>query len=170
MTDQAPTRGCARCGSCCFPVTLSRWAADTLALWTTQRVTGVPDPGTDEGWAYWRANGWDSDDEASRQRAVSMYDPDGSTRHNADFAAAHWTRRDGEAHDYDCDRFDPDTRLCTAQDSKPPICANFPWYGQAPTAERAVNLDPQCSFLGDIAPAHRPEGSRPLIPIEVVRR
>jgi len=151
-------------------VTLSPWAAGTLELWTTRRLAGVPDPGTDEGWAYWRANGWDDDTEESRARAASMYAPDGSTRRNADFAAQHWRRRDGDAHDYDCDLFDPATRLCAAQDAKPPICANFPWYGQAPTPERAADLDPRCSYLGDLEPAHRPEGSRPLIPIEVVRR
>ncbi len=170
MTDFASTIGCARCGCCCDPVTLSQWAADTLAMWTTQRLAGVPDPSTDEGWAYWRANGWNNDSAESRARAVGMYAPDGSTRRNADFAEQHWRRRGGDANDYDCDLFDRHTRLCAAQDSKPPICANFPWYGQAPTVERAANLDPQCSYLGDLPPADRPEGSRPLIPIEVVTR
>lgn len=168
--DGPATRGCARCGACCDPVTLSQWAADVLATWTTQRLAEVPDPATDEGWAYWRSHGWESDDEAKRQQAVSMYDPDGSSRRNADFAAEHWHRREGASNDYDCDMFDRQERQCTAQESKPPICANFPWYGQAPTAGRAANLDPRCSYLGDVEPAARPEGARPLIPIEVVTR
>src|SRR5436189_20274 len=42
------------------------------------------------------------------------------------FAAAHWTATgdvtaDG-MHAYECDRFDAESRLCTAHDERPPIC------------------------------------------------
>jgi Fe-S-cluster containining protein len=45
------------------------------------------------------------------------------------FAAAHWAAtgdsRDG-MHAYQCDRFDVDSRLCTAHDERPPICRAYP--------------------------------------------
>jgi Fe-S-cluster containining protein len=45
------------------------------------------------------------------------------------FAAEHWSatgRRDDGMHAYHCDRFDPDTRLCTAHEERPPICRAYP--------------------------------------------
>jgi Fe-S-cluster containining protein len=45
------------------------------------------------------------------------------------FAAAHWrptgARQDG-LHAYQCDRFDAESRLCTAHDERPPICRAYP--------------------------------------------
>jgi Fe-S-cluster containining protein len=45
------------------------------------------------------------------------------------FAAEHWHRtgatQDG-MHAYQCDRFDPVSRLCTAHDDRPPICRVYP--------------------------------------------
>jgi Fe-S-cluster containining protein len=29
-------------------------------------------------------------------------------------------------HAYQCDRFDPQSRLCTAHDDRPPICRAYP--------------------------------------------
>jgi Fe-S-cluster containining protein len=69
-----------------------------------------------------------------------------------------------------CDRFDPDRRSCTAHGDRPPVCRNYPWYRDGPTAERAGNLPSRCSFLGDVPPDWRPAGAYPLIPIKVVRR
>jgi Fe-S-cluster containining protein len=45
------------------------------------------------------------------------------------FAAEHWTPTGQRAHGmhaYQCDRFDPTTRLCTAHDERPPICRAYP--------------------------------------------
>jgi Fe-S-cluster containining protein len=46
------------------------------------------------------------------------------------FAAAHWhptgDRSEGGLYAYQCDRFDPETRLCTAHDDRPPICHAYP--------------------------------------------
>ncbi|HET6909056.1 MAG TPA: YkgJ family cysteine cluster protein [Mycobacteriales bacterium] len=45
------------------------------------------------------------------------------------FAAAQW-HATGEVtdgmHAYRCDRFDEETRLCTAHDDRPPICRAYP--------------------------------------------
>jgi Fe-S-cluster containining protein len=45
------------------------------------------------------------------------------------FASAHWVAtgetRDG-MHAYQCDRFDTESRLCTAHEERPPICRAYP--------------------------------------------
>ncbi len=91
------------------------------------------------------------------------------------FIAEHWHPLSGwEAEDgtqclsLRCDMFDPAARVCTAYDSRPPVCSRFPWYGNGPAAGVAAALNPQCSFLADVPPDWRPEGSRPLIPIAVI--
>lgn len=86
-----------------------------------------------------------------------------------DFMAAHWTEVPGQPGYSSCDQFDPQARLCLAQEGKPPICRDYPWYHFEP-ASIARNLLPECSFLLDVPPAARPEGARPLIPIEVLGR
>jgi len=49
------------------------------------------------------------------------------------FAAAHWhptgERTDDGMHAYQCDRFDAETRLCTAHADRPPICRAYPVAG-----------------------------------------
>jgi Fe-S-cluster containining protein len=73
---------------------------------------------------------------------------------NADltFIAAHW-RATGERHDdlhaYACDRFDPESRLCTAHDERPPICRGYPWYDETP-GRRLVVLPQACAFRVDL--------------------
>ncbi len=66
---------------------------------------------------------------------------------------------------YQCAAFDPDTRLCTAHDDRPPICRRFPWYEQKPEASRLGTLT-RCSFWADIPQADRPSWALPLIPKE----
>lgn len=112
----------------------------------------------------------DSLERLIKARADGRYDDDPRSREDIDFMAAHWTPVTGQPDRYDCDQYDPRERACRAQDTKPPVCRDYPWYGEGPTPQRAAALDPQCSYLGDVKPEHRPEGSRPLIPIEVVTR
>jgi len=109
------------------------------------------------------------------ENAAKLADP-GTTgdRASSEFAREHWHQRaqsplpDHLA--YDCDQFDPASRLCTAGDDRPPVCRYYPWYLDGPCAERAADLHSHCSYLLQVMPADRPEGSRPLIPIEVIRR
>ena len=45
------------------------------------------------------------------------------------FAAAHWSPTGATSdgmHAYRCDRFDDETRLCTAHAERPPICRAYP--------------------------------------------
>jgi hypothetical protein len=135
-----------------------------VSAWSTTAVENVPDPRTDEGWAYWLANGWPED---WRDAAIDRYDPSGRFREDADFIAAHWTP-DGDT-GCKCDAFDPATAMCTAHDSRPPVCRDYPWYGREPgTGPDRIVLHSQCSYLADLPPDQRPERSRPLIPLTVV--
>jgi Fe-S-cluster containining protein len=94
---------------------------------------------------------------------------------NDSFIAQHWHPLGAWAADdgtsclsLRCDAFDPETRACTARDSRPPVCRGFPWYGDGPSAERAAALPRQCSYLADVPPEQRGEDGRPLIPLTVV--
>ncbi len=49
---------------------------------------------------------------------------------------------------YSCRAFDPETRLCTAHELRPPICSGFPWYDEAP--KRNATIPPQCEFNRDV--------------------
>ena len=167
MTPRA--LGCTRCGSCCDPVLLTPNAADVLAKWAD--IDGIPDPKDDEKWVLWLAVGWIDE---QRDSAIHHYHSDSGNRYAGEFAAEHWRLRGEPDEDgwvrYDCDQFDPATRLCAAGDARPPVCKGYPWYGDGPTAERAESLHGHCSYLLDVAPEARPEGSRPLIPVEVLTR
>ncbi len=70
---------------------------------------------------------------------------------NARFILEHWRRAGGggRATVYACDAFDRATRLCTAHQDRPPICAGYPWYGEAPGV-RTPRLSPHCSFNADV--------------------
>jgi Fe-S-cluster containining protein len=90
------------------------------------------------------------------------------------FIRQHWTRQAPREGDTDshwaCDRFDRQERACTAYGERPPVCQGFPWYLDGPTPERAGRLaHPRCSYLFDVPPEQRPQGARPLIPVEVIR-
>lgn len=102
-------------------------------------------------------------------RAAGDYDGNPRMIEDVDFMAAHWTPLPEQPDRYACDQFDVATRTCMAQDSKPPVCRDYPWYQQDPRPDRAAALPTQCSYLLDVPPAQRPEGARPLIPIEVIR-
>ena len=156
------TAGCAGCGSCCDPVILPDDTFEGLAGWTTAALEGVPDPGTDEGWAAWAAIGYTDD---QREATVNTYTPGSRYQADANFITGHWHPL-GD-HEYRCDRFDPATRLCGAHGDRPPVCQDYPWYGEEP-AGRIQDTHRHCSFLADLPPGERPEGSRPLIPLMVI--
>lgn len=127
--------------------------------WTTAALEGVPAP--EDDWPYWLEHGYSED---QQERAIRLYDPAGSQRADADFLAAHWHLLE-DAERYSCDAFDAATRQCTAHENRPPVCRDYPWYGGEPSAERAVYMGKQCSYLADLPPDQRPEGARPLIPL-----
>jgi Fe-S-cluster containining protein len=72
---------------------------------------------------------------------------------NLRFAATHWrptgARDDAGRFAYACSAFDPATRLCTAHDTRPPICRGYPWYGGPPTPVEP-RLPDRCAFRADL--------------------
>jgi Fe-S-cluster containining protein len=100
-----------------------------------------------------------------------------AVHHNDRFIAQHWhpfgafTEGTETFLELRCDAFDQATRLCTARDGRPPVCRDYPWYGEDPVASgRGPRLYRECSYLADLPPDQRPEGARPLIPLTVVSR
>lgn len=133
--------GCSRCGDCCDPVGLSAS--------TVRRFDEIMDVLTD---AYGPGADLPGDDWP--------------------FIVEHWheiARHNTGQADYRCDRFDPELRACTAYDDRPPVCRDFPWYSDVIKDGHTLR-DKRCSFLLDVPPDMRPEGARPLIPIEVITR
>lgn len=76
--------------------------------------------------------------------------------------------RDGQVR-LACRFYDREHSECRAYDQRPPMCRRYPWYGREPSGA-AFGPFSQCSFLLDLPPSERPEGSRPLIPLTVVSR
>ena len=153
------TAGCARCGECCTRITLN---ADPRPF-STAALAGMPDPRTEDGWAYWREHGYE---DSARDDVLYAYDPAGRKRADADFVAAHWAETcDGH---WTCDAYDPGHAVCTAHQDRPPLCRDYPWYGEEPGPDRSEHLFRQCSYLADLPPDKRPEDARPLIPLAVI--
>lgn len=118
---------CARCGDCCDPVIFTR------------------------------------DPQEYAARRLCDADLSADNRRNCEFMLEHWRVIrpivvDGyltDSFEVECDQFDKTTRTCLAQDTKPPVCDGFPWYGRAeddyegrqPIADQ---LSPRCSFNADV--------------------
>jgi Fe-S-cluster containining protein len=137
--------GCASgCGACCDPVVLD-FGTWTKALEQSRRCSAA-------------------EADSPREWASVVF----IARHWHPVAA--WRTDSGEPKiDLRCDAFDPGTRLCTAREDRPPVCRDYPWYGDDPvTCGRGPDLYPSCSYLADLPPSQRPEGARPLIPITPV--
>lgn len=49
---------------------------------------------------------------------------------------------------YSCDRFDPESRQCTAYAERPPMCRDYPWYGDP--ADPAKALPDTCTHLAEV--------------------
>lgn len=153
--------GCARCGSCCAPVTLWWDPRERYSPATVRRWVESPDPDTVGGWALWVRNGWSPDEWPRRLRAIEDWRfyqryataPDATSR-NAAFITEHWTVEWTESdprgrtyHVVTCDAFDPVARLCTAHTDRPPICSDFPWYRGDPAE---VSIEHATANLGGV--------------------
>lgn len=141
--------GCAAgsCGDCCEDIFVGAPASGMIAEWRE----------------YWAAGGLDP--------IPDDYDP------SVEFITRNWTEtsRDDRGAYYECSRFDPVHRLCTAWAERPPVCVGFPWYpahpdGGGQTPERIEKMPLRCSYALDVPVAQRREGARPLIPLTVVKR
>jgi Fe-S-cluster containining protein len=140
---------CGRCGDCCEDIYFNRtkkWARGLI-------VSG--DPRDPERWQRWLKT-W-------AESGVDM-----TTVHQADytrnyldalFIVKHWhggkRAQRGATQHWTCDAFDPETRLCTAHADRPPLCSDYPWYGNEPGSGKK-GLPLRCSFWADYTPEQRP--------------
>lgn len=107
-----------------------------------------------------------------REKLASLGEDDVRSRADLTFMLDHWTPGRGPDRAvhwrWTCDQYDPEHRLCRAHDGRPPVCRDFPWYGQRPGDGGRIHTD--CSYWLDVPAERRPHGSRPLIPVTVVTR
>lgn len=130
------------CGDCCDPINLSVGQLARMHEYGRWYADGNRYDPDDEGFA---------EDRETKGRERVAY---GLERHVQDclFALEHWTSlgpcdwSEGKGENAACDRFDTETRLCTAHDDRPPVCRDYPWYGGEVTEERKLVLPTRCSF------------------------
>jgi Fe-S-cluster containining protein len=146
---------CSRCGDCCERIHFSgdwgylqEWV-DWKQSWYEWAMHNLRD-GEDGG--LW--------DELTPVQAATLA--------NADFLTSHWTPIPEDAGKamprFQCSAFDPATRLCTAHDSRPPICSGYPWYGSDERPTRRL-WSHRCSFWADVPLEDRPGGNLRALPV-----
>lgn len=123
---------CAKCGDCCeaIPLGLSK-----TAMMRYEYESGSPNHLT----ALFINKWWRR---ISRAKYASVHPEAAQT-------ASHFF--------YECLKFDPVSRLCTAHDERPPICSNYPWYGRSPLAMDHHGIPARCSFWTDVPERKWPE-------------
>lgn len=132
---------CSRCGNCCERI-YTGWNLEYLKNAVDKWRAG-PDPTTN----LIEFSEWVNDDLESmlrsRRNAIANYE----------FVKDNWVSRnesppeDGHEN-WNCTRFDTETRMCNAHSDRPPVCSGYPWYGRKPFED--ADLSPQCSFNADI--------------------
>lgn len=146
MSPERPSRGCARCGSCCDPVSLD------FGLWSrvTERARRYEAADFEDDPDWWRDHVFI----AANMRPVGVHG--------------------GSRVSLECRFFDRAHGGCRAYERRPPMCSDYPWYGREPTAAQGLlsfsvsGSGACCSFVADLPPDKRPPGSRPLIPLTVL--
>lgn len=86
------------------------------------------------------------------------FHPDDMAGSSAAFAAEHWRVEQEHIevpfttrYSVRCDQFDSHYRTCRAYADRPPICADFPWYGLPPEKLRSLTDLPRvCAFHADV--------------------
>lgn len=75
--------------------------------------------------------------------------PEPGSVSSREFCQEHWTpiARTDETIVVSCDAFDPVERLCTVQETKPAICAGYPYYGRPP---HEIGGSERCSYRADL--------------------
>jgi len=171
--------GCAAgaCGACCASI-LTAWPVSGRA-----EEAARPDPALPGSWEGGVLPGPEVVAGARREWLTSCFvvghwspDVSGTTATRAALGRE-------DVYRWRCSAFDPDSRLCTAHAERPPVCEQAVFYDSAPHA--APLRDPtaadgllgvatvgggraHCSYGWDVPPDRRPNGSRPLIPLEVL--
>lgn len=124
---------CNGCGACCDPVVNTVSPAElydgtvdrsdhVYAVWMRKHLTPLPRRDITKLVPWFQGGGWS-------QGIIQ-----GEARVLPSFA---WR----------CDLFDPVARRCTDYDNRPPVCRDYPWYGDGPDPQKA--LPPTCSYRAD---------------------
>jgi len=106
-------------------------------------------------------NIWTDWTRASLNYELALYPPSAppdyslnARARNTLFTNKHWHNIDGDPHRWTCDAFDPVSRMCTAQENKPPVCVGYPWYegtdGEREPSAETLRRSPRCSFWADL--------------------
>jgi Fe-S-cluster containining protein len=123
------TGHCTSCGACCDPVSLDHtFSRDELLT----IANGI-------------AQGGDADD-----APTSNYNP----------RNLHWLLFELKplgAGYFACANFDAVTRQCNAYDTRPGVCAGFPWYGRQPYAGLLTGRLAGCGYAVDVPGAPDPQ-------------
>lgn len=133
---------CNGCGDCCDPVNLSPGQWERITEWGRWYSYSDDNVVSDE---TLMSNEGYGDLPLAVRRAKEQ-----TNRATLIFAYRHWTPIDPEdLLNVRCDKFDAVARACTAHEERPPICRDYPWYGEEPWQERASCLPERCSFRSD---------------------
>lgn len=52
------------------------------------------------------------------------------------------------SHYFECRNYDRETKQCLIYDRRPPLCAEYPWYGHPP--DHTKSLPDECSYIEDV--------------------
>lgn len=121
---------CSKCGDCCEIIHLADGSYGRALRWHN---AGRAQPWAD---AAFILDHWIP---VPRDWAASI---------NPDFV---WPGRVYAAEYYLCDAWDAETRLCTAHESRPPVCQDFPWYSTPQdTTSYHIESWKRCAFWADV--------------------
>lgn len=154
---------CAKCGACCEAIFIKP-SYETLmersrAFQNPPEGYAERDPAHEEVWQQW-----------DRYLTINVLDDLFMRDHwhpilNEDRSQFTIDNGNRPRYGYTCDAYDAKTRLCTMQAGKPPICADYPYYGNRQPNEPHKTPDRaqlRCSYWWDVPREEWPQGVDPL--------
>lgn len=167
---------CGLCGDCCeeiwvhpSPEDLAE-GPDKYWPWFYDK----PDPRTDDGWAQWLA-WWPEEDWEGRVPTWAREDGFDGRRYQCDeWENARWFHQlvfvetaesehpEKRQNHYTCPHFDAEARTCTDYANRPPVCRDFPWYGQPPGSRMPGAVSKRCTYWADVPAEQRPADWAPV--------
>lgn len=125
---------CNMCGKCCEAITLNI-APEELA---NHRKRNPKEDGTEGDYAFASIHFHPiSNEEAFKRNSVHRLHVESGM-----FNGIHF---------YECDMYDQETHKCTAHESRPNVCRNYPYYGRDLSYGEWF-YDPDCPYIDDAPP------------------
>lgn len=116
---------CNKCGNCCEAIFLSLSKKDIIKQ----------SPIENGGDAAFIINNWTRISQATALK-INPY-------------LKLWTRKKEKSYFYKCNKFNPETRLCSIHKERPRVCAKFPLYGRKKLRLDEVLYSKDCGFNRD---------------------